>query len=381
MMNPILTGTVNVPTLNIPEIPVVMENLVAKLNGPILKGHAILAKFASGGIAAENCTTDFSLKGENFYLNNLKGTAFDGKIWGNIIYNLANFKTTVDFQGSGMNAEKAVKGAVGISNALSGTLGFDTKLALKVVDYEEMMRSMTGNLTFKVTDGSFGNIGRIENLFGASNIISNGILRTTVATLSNLSGIKNTAKYDYITGDMSFSNGWANIKSIKSTGQTLAYFVYGKLHLVNMSTNLTILGRLDQSVIALLGPLGELSADKLFSYIPKIGSLTSSLVNTLTSNPKGERISEIPALSNGSTSYKDFKVSFNGGLESSSSIKSFKWLTEVDTSAIEQPSVTDTIKSLKSTVGDDIGNVVDTIKSQKDALKSTANELKSLFKF
>lgn len=385
MINPILSGVVNVPSLNIPEIPVTMENLVAKLNGPILKGSATVGKFASGGIGAENLTTDFLMKGENFYLNNLKGTAFDGNINGNIIYNMSNFKTSIDFHGQGLNAEKAVKGAVGISNALSGTLGFDTKLSLDVVDYEEMMKSMKGNLTFKVENGSFGNIGRIENLFGANNIISNSILKTTVATLSNISGIKETAKFNYINGDMSFSDGWANLTSIKSSGNTLAYFVYGKLHLINLSTNVTVLGRLDSSVVALLGPLGELSADKLFSYIPKFGALTSSIVNTLTTNPKGERISEIPALSNGSESYKDFKVIFNGGLESSNSIKSFKWLTDVDTSAIEQVSVKDTIKSLKTTVDEDLTNtvqsVVDTVKSQKDALKTTADELKNLFKF
>ena len=78
-----------------------------------------------------------------------------------------------------MNAEKAVKGAVGISNALSGTLGFDTNLTLKVVDYEDMIRSMKGKLSFKVADGSFGNIGRIENLLSANNIICNTILKTT----------------------------------------------------------------------------------------------------------------------------------------------------------------------------------------------------------
>ena len=382
MLNPILSGVVNVPVLSIPEIPVVIDNLAAKLNGPILKGYATVGKFASGGIVAENCSSDFSMKGVNFYLNNLKGTAFDGKINGNIIYNMSDFNTTVDFHGAGMNAEKAVKGAVGISNALTGTLGFDTKLTLKAVDYEEMMRSMRGKLTFKVENGSFGNIGRLENFFGASNIIGNALLKTTVATLSNLSAVKNTAKYDYITGDMTFSNGWANLNSIKSTGATLAYFVYGKLHLVNMSTNLTILGRLDQSVVALLGPVGELSADKLLSAIPKFGSLTSSIVNTLTTNPKGERVSEIPKLSNGSESYKDFKVVFNGGLDSSNSIKSFKWLTVVDTSALEpQQNMVETIKSLKTTVGDDIDNVIDTVKSQKEALKNTANELKSLFKF
>lgn len=382
MLNPILSGTVNVPTLSIPEIPVIIENLSAKLNGPILRGHATVGKFASGGIAAENCTTDFSMNGTKFYLNNLKGTAFDGKINGNIIYDMSDFNTSVDFHGQGLNAEKAVAGSVGISNALTGSLGFDTKLSLKVVDYEEMMRSMKGKLTFKVENGSFGNIGRLENFFGASNIVGNALLKTTVATLSNLSAVKNTAKYDYITGDMTFSNGWANLNSIKSAGQTLAYFVYGKLHLVNMSTNVTILGRLDQSVVSLLGPVGELSADKLLSAIPKFGTLTASIANALTTNPKGERISEIPALSNGSKNYKDFKVIFNGGLESSSSMKSFKWLTTVDTSALEpQQNMVETIKSLKSTVGEDLDNVIDTVKSQKDALKNTANELKTLFKF
>ena len=382
MLNPILSGTVNVPILSIPEIPVIIENLSAKLNGPILKGHATLAKFASGGIVAENCTTDFSMKGVNFYLNNLKGTAFDGKINGNIIYDMADFNTSVDFHGQGLNAEKAVAGAVGISNALTGTLGFDTNLTLKVVDYEDMIRSMRGKLTFKVENGSFGNIGRLENFFGAGNIVGNALLKTTVATISNLSAVKNTAKYDYITGDMTFSNGWANLSSIKSAGQTLAYFVYGKLHLINFSTNVTVLGRLDQSVVSLLGPVGELSADKLLSAIPKFGTLTASIANALTTNPKGERISEIPALSNGSKSYKDFKVIFNGGLESSNSIKSFKWLTTVDTSALEpQQNMVDTIKSLKSTVGDDVKNVVDTVKSQKEALKNTADDLKNLFKF
>ena len=149
-----------------------------------------------------------------------------------------------------------------------------------------------------------------------------------------------------------------------------------------MSTNVTVLGRLDQSVVSLLGPVGELSADKLLSAIPKFGTLTASIANALTTNPKGERISEIPALSNGSENYKDFKVIFNGGLESSSSMKSFKWLTNVDTSALEpQQNMVETIKSLKTTVGDDVKNVVDTVKNQKEALKNTADELKNLFIF
>ena len=110
--------------------------------------------------------------------------------------------------------------------------------------------------------------------------------------------------------------------------------------------------------------------------------MTASIAKALTTNPRGERISEIPSLSNGSQSYKDFKVIFKGGLDSSNSIKSFKWLTEIDTSALEpQQNMVETIKSLKTTVGNDVQNVVDTVKTQKEALKNTANELKNLFKF
>lgn len=385
MVNPILSGTINIPVLNIPEVPVVMNDMLVKLSGPILKGNATVNKFTSGGIVADNITTDFSMKGENFYLTNLKGNAFDGKINGNIIYNMTNAKTSINFKGEGMNAEKAIAGAAGIKNALSGTLGFDTKMNLTVGDYNDMMRTLGGNLSFKITNGAFGTIGRLENFLGASNIANNTILKSTVSTLSNLGGIKNTAEFDYLSGDMTFSNGWANLKSIKSAGKTLAYFVTGRYNLLNGTTNVVILGRLDGSVVKLLGPVGDLSADKLFSAIPKFGALTSSIVNVMTTDPRGEKISEIPNLTNGSEVYKDFKVIFNGGIESRSSIKSFKWLTKVDTSALEQKSVAETVKGLKESVNEDVSttvkNVVDTVSNQKEIIKNSAQELKNIFKF
>ncbi len=383
--NPILSGTINVPVLNIPEIPVVMNDILIKLAGPILKGTATVNKFTSGGIVADNITTDFAMSGENFYLNNLKGNAFDGKINGNIVYNMTNAKTKINFKGEGMNAEKAIAGAAGIKNALSGTLGFNTNMNLTVGDYNDMMKSLGGHLNFKVTNGAFGSIGRLENFLGASNIAGNTILKSTVSTLSNLGGIKNTAEFDYLTGDMTFSNGWANLKSIKSAGKTLAYYITGKYNLLNGSTNVVILGRLDGTVVKLLGPIGDLSADKLFSAIPKFGALTSSIVNVMTTDPRGENIAAIPSLTSESQTYKDFKVLFNGGIESKSSIKSFKWLTKVDTSAIEQKSVAETVKNLKESVNEDVSttvkNVVDTVSNQKEIIKNSAQELKNLFKF
>ena len=392
MMNPILKGKIQIPSLSIPEIPVTMDNLNINLDGHILDGNASLAKFTSGGIEAENLTGDFELKGNDFCLTNLKGSAFLGTIAGNIKYNLANAKTVIDFSGANMDASKAVQGAVGIKNALSGTLGFDAKLNMLVADYNEMMKSLNGNVTFSVKNGAFGSIGRLDKFLNASNIITNSVMKTTVATLTNSSSLADTAKFDYIDGTLSFKDGWADIKEIKSSGKLLAYYITGRYNLLNGTTNVTVLGRLDSTAVAKLGPIGELSADKLLGYIPKFGTLTANIVNALTENPKGENIDSIPALTSGSTSYKDFKVLFNGGLESTSSVKSFKWLTDIDTSAIETKSTKETIEEIKKSVNEDFSNTVKSVteavnasKEQwsdtKEQLKNSAEELKNLFKF
>ena len=142
---------------------------------------------------------------------------------------------------------------------------------------------------------------------------------------------------------------------------------------------------MDSSVVALLGPLGDLSADKLLSFIPKLGNLTSSLVKNLTSDPKSENTAAIPSLSSGSTSYKDFKVVFNGGITNPASVKSVKWLTKVDTSALEpaevKVDVKEALNTLKTGMGENVQSVKDVVSSQKDALKQSAQELKNLIKF
>ena len=391
MLNPIIKGNAFVSSLTIPEIPVEMKNMDIKLDGPIFNGNATVKEFASGGITADSITTDFSLKGVNFYLNNLKGNSFDGKIKGNIIYNLSNAKTTIDFSGDNMNAEKAVAGAIGIKKALYGTLSFKTKLTLLALDYEKMMKSMKGNLDFEIKKGSFGTIGKFEYFLNASNIINNVLLKNTVSAISNATGLVSTTNFEDIKGEMTFDNGWANLKSIKSRGSAVCYFITGKYNLINGTTNVTVLGRLDAQIVSKLGPIGELSADKVLGYIPKFGEYTAKAFNALTTNPNGENIAAIPALSNGSKNYKDFKVTFNGGLESKSSVKSFKWLSNPDMTGLEKQSIKDTLSTIKSaaktdvkTTVESVNQVIDTnkqmITNTKENIKNSKDEIKNLFK-
>ena len=161
----------------------------------------------------------------------------------------------------------------------------------------------------------------------------------------------------------------------------MSYFITGQYNLINTSANLTILGRLGADVVAALGPIGELSVSRLTSYIPKFGNLTGNLINATTTDPKTENTAEIPPLSNGSRNYKDFKITFNGGIESKSSVKSFKWLSVCDTSEIENGSLKEQLEASRQNMQqlrkEQIEDVKQSVEDVKNSAKQTAEELKN----
>ena len=373
MMNPIVSGSATVPLVSIPEIPVIMKDMDLKLNGTILHGSGTVKEFASGGIKAQNLVSDFELKGMDFYLNNLKGEAFKGKVSGNIDYNLSNAKTKISFKGSGMDAESAIEGAAGIKNALTGTLGFDTNLTLTVLEYNEMMKSVKGDLSFDVKKGAFGTIGRFEGFLGAANITQNYLLKNTVNALSSAAGLATTAQFDTLDGKMTLSDGWANLNPVKSAGPSLCYYITGKYNIVNGTTNVNILGRLDAPMVAKLGALGTLNMGSI------IGDKAASVLKIITSDPRGEKTENIPALTNGSTNYQDFKVSFNGGVDSKNSIKSFKWLTNADMTEQKSQTVKDVVDAVKDAYKTDINttkeNVTGAIETEKKKIENARNQI------
>ena len=385
MLNPIISGSASVPSISIPEIPVTMSDMNLKLNGTILHGSGTVKEFASGGIKAQNLSSNFELKGMDFYLNNLKGDSFKGKVHGNILYNLSNAKTKISFKGSGMDAESVIEGAAGIKNALTGTLGFDTNLTLTVLEYSEMMKSMKGNLSFDITKGAFGTIGRFEGFLGAGNITQNYFLKNTVNALSSAAGLATTAQFDKMEGKMTFSDGWANLNPVKSSGPSLCYYITGKYNIVNGTTNVNILGRLDAPMVAKLGALGTLDMSDI------IGDKAASVLRILTTNPQNEKTENIPALSNGSTNYQDFKVSFNGGVDSKSSIKTFKWIKNADMTNLKPQTAKDVVNSVKeayktdiNTTKEEINNAIETekkkIENAKNQINTTKEDFQNLWK-
>ena len=380
---PTLKGNVNIPSLSIPDLLLTIDDLNVSLNGPIAKGSGSLKKLVSGGITAENITSDFNLNFINniLYLKNITGDAFNGKINGNIWYDIINGHVGVDLKGSGMNAEKAIAGAAGIKNALSGKLGFSANVKTFGSTETQMMQNLTGTASFEINDGEFGNIGRFDNLILAQNLMTNPIIRAGVTSIKSLPIIKATAQFKTINGNLNFKGGWVDLQPVKTSGPSMSYYITGKYNLLNSTANVVILGRISAEVVKLLGPLGELSVSKLTSLIPGVGNATVSLIQAITTNPYGEKISEIPELSSGIKNYKNFKVQFNGGVESSSSVKSFRWLSVCDTSEIQGLTLKEQVQAVKEAVQDAKQKQIDAynkhMEEQRQQAKEASRELKN----
>ena len=349
----------------------------------IQTGKGSITKFKSGKIIATSLTSDFNMKNDIFTLKNLKGNAFNGTIEGIISCNILNGHTKVKLTGTKMKAVDAINDAAGIQNALSGTLGFDANLTLNAYapSYNDILKSTKGSITFNIKDGHYMNIGTLDQFVLAGNIVSNTILKAALLPIKNMPVVKNSSEFTLIDGALDMSDGIATLKPVKSTGKTVAYYVTGKYNLLTGYTNVIILGRMGAEIVAVLGPLGQLSASKLTSYLPKFGTQTLNILNALTSDPANEKVSLIPKLTNTTTGYKDFKVLFIGNIMSPASVKTFKWLSICDTSTVEAGTIKEQVKAgvnaVKQTGKNNIQDVKKTVEATKTSAQNTANEIKN----
>ncbi|MCD8024390.1 MAG: hypothetical protein LUE64_02525 [Candidatus Gastranaerophilales bacterium] len=374
MLNPLIKGQFKLPSVEIPEIPVSISNMTANLNGTILNGNVLLDKFTTGGIAAQNTKSDFKMDGNMFYLNNLQGSAFDGSFNGDISCNLSNEKCKVLFSGDNMSALKAIEGAAGIKNAMTGTLNFSSDFSFEGYEYNDMMKSLSGDVDFQINNGTLGNLGGLKSFLNAQNILGSSVLKSVLNSVTSLSAVDSASDFDYLKGSIELKSGFANLNPVEMSGASMAYYVTGKYNLLTAYTDVIILGRLSESVVGVLGSLGDLSSGKITSIISGLGNLTSSLAKNMNESPKNVDTSKIPSLKSSNTASKMFKVVFTGPITGAASVKSFKWLNDVDTSGIE------TTGTVNKTVQNALENVKLNTTQAKEDLKETGKQAKQLFK-
>lgn len=312
----------------VPILKKMNKNSDLPLKVTVLKGNNSIAKFKAGGVTSKNITSDIALKNNILYLDDLTGDSYFGKIKGKISYDFINKNTQLNLQGRGLSANPALTGLTGRNDDIKGQMDFDSNIKMNGYSKNELLKSLQGNVNFIISNGQMGILGKFEHLLYAQNIISNNVFKATLNLMAKALTVKNTGVYKYMKGQMTFSNGWANIHWIKTSGPSMSLYITGRCYLPDNIANLIILGRISDDVVRILGPIGEFSVDKAIANIPKIGEITSFLINQFTVNPNYENISEIPYLSP-KTEFptKEFKVVIDGEVHKQSSVKSFKWIS------------------------------------------------------
>lgn len=296
-------------------------------NITVLDGRNSIGVFKAGAVVASNLSSALSMKNNILLLDNLRGDAYLGKIGGSASYEIPNRKVHLNVQGRGLSANPAITAIMRKNDDINGILDFDSNISMIGFKKPELLNSLKGNLNFIISNGKMGVLGKFEHLLYAQNIISNNIFKGSLNLVARAITAKNTGVYKYMKGKIIFSNSWANIDFVKTSGPSMSLYMTGRYNLVYNTANLVILGRISDDVVRILGPIGEFSVDKAILSIPKIGGITSSLINQLSTNPHYENTSQIPDLTP-KTDFKtkEFKVIIDGEVQKQSSVKSFKWL-------------------------------------------------------
>lgn len=311
------------------------------LNITISNGQGTVEHFKTAGISASNITSNISFKNNVLYLTKLFGDAYNGKVGGNVYYDFTHRKTNLELQGRGLSANPAITAIITRNDDINGKLDFDSNISMSGFGKNDIMRSLNGSVKFIVSNGKMGTLGKFEHLIYAQNVISNNVFKASLNLILKAITAKNTGVYKYMRGKIAFSNGWANIISVKMSGPTMSLYMTGRYYMPGNSANLILLGRISDEVVNRLGAIGEFSVNKAVSYIPKIGEISEAFRSQYTTNPYYEDISDIPDLTP-QTEFptKEFKVVIDGDVQKQSSVKTFKWLVVPKTpqTSLPQPS-------------------------------------------
>lgn len=293
----------------------------------IINGKGEIVKFKMGNIVGTNIKSDFSLSNNVFYLTNLNANAFDGKISiPKVSYNLKNTNINVKVNGKGIKANDAIYATVGIKDQVKGTLDFNADLNLRGVDYNTQMNTLKGNADFLIKNGQLGDLGTFEHFLYAQNLNGISLFKSNLANTLRTISPKNSGEFDYLKGNVSFSNGWMSLNPVLSSGKNMSLYIDGKMNLLTNDSNLELMGCVSNEIVSLLGPLNDMSISKLIGNVGKFGNTISTLMDSYNQKIDATYINKIPKLTPESSDSKYFKVIINGNMLNPASVKSFKWL-------------------------------------------------------
>ena len=272
----------------------------------------ILANLFGSQLYLTAFTSDFDLNNKKIDLKNISSELFNGKLGGNLTYNLRTENFISKISARNVSAEPIFNIISRRKDSINGILNFDSEISGDLLSKQ----SLNGNLKFVINNGRMSTLGKLEHLLYAQNVIADNMLRTSLSVVMKAITLKDTSLFKFLQGDVDLENGLAKINMLQSQGPLMSLFIKGIYNPINDYANLIVLGRLSDEVVAGLGVFADFSLNKLMIMLTGEEQKNKVVV---------EDFEKIPQLPNKNT--KEFRSIINGIIDKPSSVTSFNWVS------------------------------------------------------
>lgn len=290
----------------------IMKALPLNVNEGKFYSEKALATIYNSPLYLSALTADFKLKNDKLELKNVSSEIFNGKLAGNIDFNLKDENFNSKIQARGVSAAPIFDIVSTRKDTISGVMDFDTNMTGNL----SSKQSLNGDLKFIIHNGRMGTLGKLEHLLYAQNVIADNMLRTSLSVVTKAVTLKDTGLFKYLRGDIAMKNGIANVKMLQSQGPLMTLFIKGQYNPITDYAKLVVLGRLSDEIVSGLGAFGDFSFNKLMVMLTG----EDSKYNLLP-----EDFEKLPPLPTKNT--KEFRSVINGIVDKPSSVLLFNWIS------------------------------------------------------
>lgn len=282
-----------------------------------LKADSVFVK----NVFAQKLTSDFSLNEKLvFSADNFNFEISEGKVSGDLKYNLLNSKTSLSLDADKVNANSIAETLFDLPNQIYGSLTGQVDLTCNGKTYKTCMDTLSGKGGFRVTDGKMPKLGSVEYLLKASNLAKSGITGLTLNSVIDMLTPLKTGQFENINGNFSISSGIANSIQIFSRGKDLSIFLTGTYNFSTLIADMEVFGRLSKKITTILGPVGNASLNSLFNTIPGLNLDETNKADFV------ENLNKIPGFELNDKTYRIFSAQIYGDINGENYVKSFKWI-------------------------------------------------------
>lgn len=297
-------------------IPQLESNMLVIKNARI-NADKVLIKKANATNFKSHITLDANqiAKVEDYSFNLANGT-----VTGSINYDFKNLNGYGEMQVKNADAQIIAENFFDMPGQMYGLVTGDLKVACQGLSSVECVNTLSGEGSFKVTDGRMPKLGSLEYLLKAGNLITGGITGVSINGIIDLITPLKTGNFKSISGDIRVRNGIAEDINVYSSGEDLNMYMTGSYNIASLVADMEVYGSLSKNFSTILGKIANSSLNTLFNTIPGIN------INEI--NPKStSNINKIPNFDKSKT-LRVFKADIYGDINGSNYVKSFKWIKD-----------------------------------------------------